>query len=342
MGNKKNRVKKRKAHMRGQFFAEWRVLKSYGLDKVSTSSEKLKIITQEEKSEVNSQSSVNYDHAERTTTPGLPVQDEVGDTDATPGLPVQDKVGDIEVTAGCSSAVTPENILSGRRIVEVKWFLNEIKAMNEHNHAFGCTFSNMIYQSEICRGLRSGFNFKCNMCNFRYTLWSEPEISERMDVNSAAVAAVMGSGGGYSSLQQVMAGMDVRCMSENTYSSYHAMVSEGWEATAMDEMRAAAEEEAMLARQRGDVDSQGVPLITVVADASWAKRSYRTNFSSLSGVVRKFYKCVLEFFVILPLCKMFCFLPQSPQMIRFLHICHEVKRKWFHKVNFWGTELCSE
>lgn len=34
-----------------------------------------------------------------------------------------------------------------------------------------------------------------------------------------------------------------------------------------------------------EVDKNGVPLLTVVVDGSWAKRSNRTNYSSLSGVV---------------------------------------------------------
>ncbi|XP_039300848.1 uncharacterized protein LOC120356095, partial [Nilaparvata lugens] len=49
-------------------------------------------------------------------------------------------------------------------------------------------------------------------------------------------------------------------------------------------MRKAAEEEIRLAKERGDVNNEGVPLLTVVADGSWAKRSYRRNYNSLSGM----------------------------------------------------------
>jgi len=48
-------------------------------------------------------------------------------------------------------------------------------------------------------------------------------------------------------------------------------------------------EEKKLAIEDGNLNSDGVPMITVVADGSWCKRSYKTKYDSLSGVVR-YYK----------------------------------------------------
>ncbi|KAL4711967.1 hypothetical protein ACJJTC_011274 [Scirpophaga incertulas] len=48
-------------------------------------------------------------------------------------------------------------------------------------------------------------------------------------------------------------------------------------------MIAAGQEEKRLAILNGDVDKDGCPLITVVADGSWAKWSYKSGFSSSSG-----------------------------------------------------------
>lgn len=53
------------------------------------------------------------------------------------------------------------------------------------------------------------------------------------------------------------------------------------------EMEKAAKEEATLARECGDVDKEGIPLVTVVADCMWGKRSYRNKYNSLSGTVSK-------------------------------------------------------
>jgi hypothetical protein len=54
---------------------------------------------------------------------------------------------------------------------------------------------------------------------------------------------------------------------------------------AWDEIKKAGEEERKLAIQYGDIDIDGVPMITVVADGQWSKRSYKTKYDALSGVV---------------------------------------------------------
>lgn len=53
-------------------------------------------------------------------------------------------------------------------------------------------------------------------------------------------------------------------------------------------MKKAAQEEAEIARSIGDVDKDGFPLVTVVADCTWGKRSYKNKYNSLSGTVSNF------------------------------------------------------
>jgi len=47
----------------------------------------------------------------------------------------------------------------------------------------------------------------------------------------------------------------------------------------------AMKEEAKLALEDNCVTNDGIPLITVVADGTWSKRSYKTNYNALSGAV---------------------------------------------------------
>lgn len=58
-------------------------------------------------------------------------------------------------------------------------------------------------------------------------------------------------------------------MSVNTYTKYHDRVCSGSEKTCLGQMENAAKEEAELAVQRGDVDENGIPILTVVADGHW-------------------------------------------------------------------------
>ncbi|KAJ8952670.1 hypothetical protein NQ318_020985 [Aromia moschata] len=54
--------------------------------------------------------------------------------------------------------------------------------------------------------------------------------------------------------------------------------------SAWSAMEEAAKEEARLAVELGEVDQDGMPYITVVADGAWSKRSYNINYDALSGV----------------------------------------------------------
>jgi len=67
----------------------------------------------------------------------------------------------------------------------------------------------------------------------------------------------------------------------------------GYEKAAANAMEEAAKEEAQLAILAGNVDSDGTPLVTVVADGSWCKRSYRTMYNSLSGTVSTYLILVI-------------------------------------------------
>ncbi|XP_063389242.1 uncharacterized protein LOC134675024 [Cydia fagiglandana] len=77
--------------------------------------------------------------------------------------------------------------------------------------------------------------------------------------------------------------MDLPTMAFPLYSSTHDDVAEMWRITAEQTMQKAAEEERDAAISRGDVNDAGIATVPVEADACWSKRSYRTNYSALSG-----------------------------------------------------------
>lgn len=175
--------------------------------------------------------------------------------------------------------------IEGRRIVDFNFFLNKIKEINNHNTAMGCTISNVEIMSEHLFGFRTNILLKCNMCNITFNLKSANPDDDKMDINTASVAGAMAIGIGFSQLQELFCTMEIPCMSYKTYDKYHDKVSDAWEETALHEMEIAAREEIEHAITEGSVSPDGVPILTVVADGSWAKRSYRTNYNSLAGVV---------------------------------------------------------
>jgi len=160
------------------------------------------------------------------------------------------------------------------------------KKIGQINHQpFGCNFSNLLLVGERKTGFLSEFLFTCKMCRKNEVIESENPSSSFMDVNTATVTAVVNSGQGFGQLETFSAIMNMPNMSNKLYQKLHENVHEFTSKTAWEAMSLAAEEEAKLAVENGDVREDGVPMITVIADGAWSKRSYKSNYNALSGVV---------------------------------------------------------
>ncbi|KAL0821591.1 hypothetical protein ABMA28_005043 [Loxostege sticticalis] len=204
--------------------------------------------------------------------------------------------GDNNVDIQQSKANSQEFILSGRRIVHMEQFLSDIKKFGDHNKQYGCSLDNMICVGEKRSGLSSKLTVRCNFCNYRQVINTDSKKSNVFDINKSAVSGILSIGGGCSALEQIMSAMDVPSMSDKHYQKIHTHLSEKWQETAEESMAEAAAKEREAALVEGRVDENGTPIIDVVADGCWAKRSYRTNYSSLSGaaaIIGKRYGQVL-------------------------------------------------
>jgi len=179
------------------------------------------------------------------------------------------------------------NELSGRRVVEVFAFIKEIQNSFSDHGPFGCSFKDMDVMSEIRLGLQSTINLKCKMCNLVKSIKTNNYFENlgTININEAAVVGTLSAGAGYSHISQIFSGMDIPIMNCKTYKLYESKVSTNFEKIAAKIMYNAAMEENNLAIENGDVDKDGVPLLTVICDGSWGKRSYRTMYNSSSGTV---------------------------------------------------------
>ncbi|KYM93397.1 hypothetical protein ALC62_16002, partial [Cyphomyrmex costatus] len=111
----------------------------------------------------------------------------------------------------------------------------------------------------------------------------EPENCKNMDINTAITAGTMTTGIGYAQMEEMFAAANVPCMSEKTYIQHREIVLDEFEKTAIESMKMAGQLEKQLSLERNEVINNRA-YITVVADGSWAKRSYGTAYDSLSGV----------------------------------------------------------
>ncbi|KAG7198880.1 hypothetical protein KM043_015704 [Ampulex compressa] len=119
------------------------------------------------------------------------------------------------------------------------------------------------------------------MCHFRESSWSESAVDDIPDVNKGAVRGTILTGTGHKQLEKLLPAMDVPCMSNKTYLTYHNKISEAFVAAAEKEMREVGEKEKQLVIERGDAIN-GILHIPVLMDGSWMKRSYG-SYDSPSG-----------------------------------------------------------
>lgn len=155
------------------------------------------------------------------------------------------------------------------------YVFEQIKNSN-HESGLDCSFLNMEYVSEKQEGFKSIFKFSCKMCNLVTSIFSEKKSpSNYIPLNDAIVNGTIGAGIGYTQLAEFSASLDIPYMSNTTYSLYTPICFKRdvncWK-------RRKREKE-------GNIDVDGTPMCTVVANGQWSKRSYKTKYDALSSVV---------------------------------------------------------
>lgn len=170
---------------------------------------------------------------------------------------------------------------AGRRIVDINHLFTVLKEIR--HDMFGCTFHNVEIIAEKHFGFKSVFTYKCNMCGITDTFSTENE-NKKCGINEAAVCGTVAIGAGHSQLTEFSAALDIPQMSSATYVRIEKKVLKNTEELALKEMLAAGKEERKFAIEAGEIDSDGIPFITVTVDGAWSKRSYKSNYNALSGV----------------------------------------------------------
>lgn len=121
------------------------------------------------------------------------------------------------------------------------------------------------------------------MCNLKFIIESDSDGENYLPVNSCAVAGIVSIGGGHSQLEEFSSALNLPLISNKQYQSIHDTLSDKWLEVAKETMDQAAEKERCLALSDGRVSRNGIPIIDVIVDGCYSKRSYKTNYSALSG-----------------------------------------------------------
>lgn len=169
--------------------------------------------------------------------------------------------------------------ISGRRIVDINFFFNEVTNF-KHLGLFDCNSSNLKITKEISVGFQSTFLIKCCICHEEIKISTE-NLDTAADLNKLVVLGIISTGGGYSQMQEIFSYCDIPIMSNYTFLKIQNDIANAIHDTAWEEMKKAGEEEKLIAIEKGKVDPDGIPFITVIADGAWSKRSYKVNYNAL-------------------------------------------------------------
>ncbi|KOB78717.1 hypothetical protein OBRU01_01900 [Operophtera brumata] len=106
---------------------------------------------------------------------------------------------------------------------------------------------------------------------------------DQLTVNHCAVAGSIAIGCGHSQLQEFSAALNLPIMTPKTYKACHSKLQAHWEKVSVVTMNEAAAKERELAIVEKRFDTNGIPMIDVIVDGCWSKRTYKKNYSALSG-----------------------------------------------------------
>ncbi|XP_063222723.1 uncharacterized protein LOC134531105 isoform X1 [Bacillus rossius redtenbacheri] len=125
--------------------------------------------------------------------------------------------------------------------------------------------------------------YECIMCEKTVTVTTE-EDTRKEEVNDAFVWGALSVGIGHYQSQEMMAILDVPIMDKRKWQRHEIRIEEVWEEKLETYMQKNGTVERKKALERGHVDNDGVPYISVYVDGAWCKRTYGHAFNAASGV----------------------------------------------------------
>lgn len=195
-----------------------------------------------------------------------------------------------ELTPPAKDTVTEQgsfmetNTISGRRIVDIMNFFNQITCF-PHLEIFSCNNEHLKIVKEIREGFHSKFIVQCMCCMEIKHISSDNEEATTMNINQAVVLGTLSTGGGYAQVREQFGYCNIPVFSKKLYSRAESQLAEAIHEIAWEVLEVAGEKEKEIAIAKGHVDPDGTPFISVIADGAWSKRSYKVNYDAASGVV---------------------------------------------------------
>jgi hypothetical protein len=112
-----------------------------------------------------------------------------------------------------------ETVINGKRIVDLNFFLLQMKNILNHGIQFDCTIQNLELVKEIRYGLNSKLLFKCSMCYKTLHLYTceDSNDTSKCIVNADVIAGSTLSGLGYTQTSKIFESVDIPFFNHVTF-----------------------------------------------------------------------------------------------------------------------------
>ena len=180
---------------------------------------------------------------------------------------------------------TPQ--LQGCRIINLEKLASFIEDVSTHSQS--CQHGTVSLVGETyCGGLASILSAKCSGCRIELAFPTSSKVSSlggarRWECNMAAVWGQMVTGGGHAPLEEAMSVLGIPVMAKKSFIATEKDIAQQWWLSLEASMQEAAKEEKKLAIERGSFH-EGIPVITVILDGGWCKRTHKHSYNAKSGV----------------------------------------------------------
>ncbi|GLV33496.1 hypothetical protein CBL_20230, partial [Carabus blaptoides fortunei] len=109
-----------------------------------------------------------------------------------------------ECLAISTSETSTFHAIEGRRIVDITYFFKQLKTICAHGPKFSCSIENLIIIGEKRKGIVSLIQLQCNICNEIFSINTNNEDDESMDLNTGPVSGIISVGSGYYNLEEAL------------------------------------------------------------------------------------------------------------------------------------------
>ena len=180
--------------------------------------------------------------------------------------------------------------LEGSRLFNLQNLHSAIKSISEHSIKCGAVVE--LVGKVQHNGLASRLLATCSKCNEEILFNSCNKVTLQNNkgkerptwaYNAAAVMGQMATGGGHSSLEELLSTLGVPSLTKRMFTEIERCLGTSFEQLLFELMAKTGKEEKQIAQLKNDYH-QGVPAITVIVDGGWSKRSHKHSYNANSGV----------------------------------------------------------